>query len=142
MVSGRCICGAVAFEVRGPLRDVLVCHCSECRRWAGHAWAAAAARVDDLRFTEERGLRWIESPDSAHDARRGFCGECGSSLFWHAPGRERISLAAGALDPPTGIRTRGQIWTASAGDYYELDPRLPSYEHEADDEVSALPAAE
>jgi hypothetical protein len=77
--------------------------------------------VEDLTFTEERGLRWIDSPDSAHDARRGFCVECGSSLFWQVPGSEQISIAAGCLDAPTGITTRGQVWTDSAGDYYELD---------------------
>jgi hypothetical protein len=132
MHSGRCICGAVAFEVRGPLRDVLLCHCTECRRWAGHVWAATAALVDDLSFVEERGLRWIDSPDSVHDARRGFCCECGSSLFWQAPGRDRISIAPGCLDQPTGIRTMGQIWASSAGDYYRLDERVPSHEREAD----------
>ena len=78
-----------------------------------------------MSFAEDRGLRWIDSPDSEHDARRGFCGECGSSLFWLAPGRERISIAAGGLDAPTGIRTMGQIWVESAGDYYELDDRIP-----------------
>jgi hypothetical protein len=118
--------------VKGPLRDVLLCHCTECRRWAGHAWAASAALMEDLEFTEDRGLRWIDSPDSAHDARRGFCAECGSSLFWHAPGREKVSIAAGCLDAPTGIRTIGQIWVASAGDYYELDERIPGHEKEAE----------
>ena len=121
MGSGRCICGAVAFEVNGPLRDVVLCHCTECRRWAGHVWAASAAAMEDLTFTEERGLKWIDSPDSAHDARRGFCGECGSSLFWQVPGSEQISIAAGCLDAPTGITTMGEIWTDSAGDYYVLD---------------------
>jgi hypothetical protein len=120
MVSGRCICGAVAFEVRGPLRDVALCHCTECRRWAGHAWAATAASPGDLTFVEDRGLRWIDSPDSAAHARRGFCGECGSGLFWDAPDRDWISIAAGALDPPTGIRTVEEIYTDSAGDYYEV----------------------
>jgi hypothetical protein len=132
MGSGRCICGAVAFEVRGELRDVLLCHCTECRRWAGHFWAATAARFDELEFSEERGLRWIDSPDSAYGARRGFCGECGSSLFWQAPGSDRISIAAGCLDAPTGIRTMGQIWVDSAGDYYELDERIPSHAREAE----------
>jgi hypothetical protein len=95
-------------------------------------WAATAAQVEDVEFSEDRGLRWIDSPDSAHDARRGFCSECGSSLFWRAPGSERISIAPGCLDEPTGIGTMGQIWTASAGDYYELDERIPSHEPEAD----------
>ena len=84
-------------------------------------WAATAARFDELEFSEERGLRWIDSPDSVHDARRGFCAECGSSLFWQAPGSEKVSIAAGCLDAPTGIRTVDQIWLESAGDYYEVD---------------------
>ena len=126
MVSGRCICGAVAFEVTGELRDVHLCHCTECRRWAGHVWAASEAAWADLEFAEDRGLRWIDSPDSEHDARRGFCSECGSSLFWRVPRSDRVSLAAGCLDGPTGLETTGQIWVDSAGDYYELDERVPS----------------
>ena len=131
--TGGCICAAVRFEVNGPLRDVLLCHCTECRRWAGHVWAATAALVDDLTFTEDRGLRWIDSPDSAHDARRGFCGECGSSLFWQAPGRETDQHRARLFRcsrPTFGLM--GQIWAASAGDYYELDERIPSHEREAE----------
>jgi hypothetical protein len=125
MASGQCICGAVRFEVRGPLRDVVLCHCTECRRWAGHVWAATACALEHLSFTEDRGLRWIDSPDSELDARRGFCVECGSGLFWDAPDRSWVSIAAGCLDSPTGIRTVGQIWTESAGDYYEIDHRIP-----------------
>jgi hypothetical protein len=88
-------------------------------------WAATAAPVDELDFSEERGLRWIDSPDSEHDARRGFCSECGSSLFWQIPGSRTVSIAAGCLDAPTEIRTIGQIWLESAGDYYEVDDRIP-----------------
>jgi hypothetical protein len=121
MAHGRCICGAVAFDVSGELRDVVLCHCTECRRWAGHTWAATAAPFDELTFTEDRGLRWIDSPDSAHDARRGFCGECGSSLFWQIPDSRTVSIAAGCLDAPTGLRTVREIWVESAGDYYEVD---------------------
>jgi hypothetical protein len=95
--------------------------------------------MEELEFTEDRGLRWIDSPDSAHDARRGFCAECGSSLFWHAPGSEKVSIAAGCLDATTGIRTVGQIWVRSAGDYYDLDDRVPCFEGEASNELSALP---
>jgi hypothetical protein len=119
--TGRCLCGAVRFEAN-RLRDVVVCHCVECRRWSGHVWAATAAQRDDLRIVEDAPLRWIDSPESDAQARRGFCAECGSSLFWDAPDRDTISIAAGALDPPTGLRTVREIYTESAGDYYELDP--------------------
>jgi hypothetical protein len=123
-VSGRCLCGAVRFEVDGPLRDVILCHCVECRRWHGHVCAATSVASDALRFVSDAGLRWIDSPASDAHARRGFCGECGSSLFWDAPDRDTISIAAGTLDQPTGLKTVGQIHTADAGDYYEVDPAL------------------
>jgi hypothetical protein len=124
--TGRCLCGAVRYEVDGPLRDVIVCHCVECLRWHGAPCPATAAERDDFRLVEGRALRWIDSPQSDAHARRGFCSECGSSLFWDAPDRTTVSIAAGTLDPPTGLHTVGQIYTTQAPDWYEVDPSLPS----------------
>ena len=127
--AGRCLCGAVRYEVRGPLRDVLLCHCLECRRWSGHVFAATAVRRDHLVLLQSGGLRWVASPESESEARRGFCGECGSSLFWDAPTRDTISIAAGTLDQPTGLRLLGHVYVTQAGDYYELPADgLPRYE--------------
>jgi hypothetical protein len=126
--TGRCLCGAVRYEIHGPLRDVELCHCSECRRWHGHVCAMTAAHTEDVSFVADRGLRWIDSPNSAAHARRGFCAECGSSLFWDAPDRETTSIAAGTIDEPTGLKTTMQIYTADAGDYYEIDPALERFE--------------
>jgi hypothetical protein len=118
--AGRCLCGSVRYEVHGPLRDVLICHCVECRRWGGHVAACTAVSRNDLVLLGQRGLRWIDSPGSDAHARRAFCSECGSSLFWDAPGRDTISISAGTLDPPTGLRIAGQIYEHQAGDYYEV----------------------
>ena len=124
MSSGRCLCGAVRYETDVALRDVVVCHCVECRRWHGGPTGYTAAPCDAVRVTGEACLRWIDSPESNSRARRGFCSECGSSLFWDAPDRDTISIAAGSLDEPTGLRTVAQIYTHSPGDYYELDTRI------------------
>ncbi len=127
--TGGCLCEAVRYEVRGMLRDVLTCRCAECRRWSGHVFAATAARREQLEVIESRGLRWIESPRSDSRARRGFCCECGSSLFWDAPERETIGIAAGSLDEPTGLRLRGHVYVSQTADYDELpDDGLPRYE--------------
>ena len=120
MATGRCLCGGVQYEVAGRLRDVLICHCEECRRWHGHFSASTAARREDLVLTEQRGLRWIESPKSDAGARRGFCAECGSSLFWDAPGRPTVSIAAGTLDGHTDLRVAAHWYVSQAGDYYDL----------------------
>jgi hypothetical protein len=123
---GGCLCGAVVYELHGPLRDVLFCHCVECRRWGGHAAAMTAVPDECLVLVRDEGLRWFDSPDSELYARRGFCGECGSSLFWNSPEVPRISVAAGTLDGDTGLDAAGHIWASQAGDYYELpDDGLP-----------------
>lgn len=134
--TGRCLCGAVSYEVRGPLRDVLLCHCQECRRWHGHVSASTAAANQDLVLLEQRGLRWINSPGSDAHARRGFCAECGSSLFWDPPGRATISIAAGTLDHAAGLRVVSHWFVSQAGEYYELlDDGLPHHERSGESEL-------
>jgi hypothetical protein len=93
----------------------------ECRRWHGNPGGYTSAPRGALRLIGEDSLRWIDSPESDAHARRGFCGECGSSLFWDAPDGDTISIAAGTLDLPTGLKTVAHIYTADASDYYELD---------------------
>ena len=121
-VAGGCLCGAVRFRLDPPLRDVVLCHCSMCRRMHGHVGAYTNVARVGLHFDSERGLRWYRSSPVA---RRGFCGECGSTLFYERDGSDRIAVAAGALDPPTGLKTTLQIHVADAGDYYAVDPALP-----------------
>ncbi len=91
-----------------------------------------AARMEDLSSPRTVGSAGSTVRTALTTRGAASAGECGSSLFWHAPGRETVSIAAGCLDEPTGMRTMGQIWVASAGDYYELDERVPSHEREAE----------
>jgi hypothetical protein len=121
--TGACLCGAVSYQVSGPLRDVEICHCGRCRRTHGHFAAYTAAPVQSVTLTEDRGLRWY----LAEGRERGFCCECGASVFWRRTGSDLISIAAGTLDAPTGLRTAFHIFTDSRGDYYEITDDLPRY---------------
>jgi hypothetical protein len=123
-VSGGCECGAVRFTVTGGLRDVVNCHCGQCRRFHGHVGAYTNAARADVHFAAERGLRWYRSSSFA---QRGFCGECGASLFWQGDGGDTLSIAAGCLDAPTGLRTVGHIFVAHRGDYYEITDGLTQH---------------
>lgn len=120
--TGGCLCGAVRYEATGALRDVVVCHCRMCRKAHGHIGAYTASARDALRLVEARGLKWYRS---SAQARRGFCSECGATLFWDGDGRDTMSIAAGTLDEPTGLATALQIHVASAGDYYAVDASTP-----------------
>ena len=115
--SGSCLCGAVAYEVTGKLRNAIGCHCTQCRKVTGHYLAASAADHGDFRLTRDDGLAWYRSSEAA---RRGFCRICGSTLFWQGDGRDYIAIAAGSLDAPTDIHLEGHIFCADKGDYYDV----------------------
>ena len=113
--SGSCLCGAVRFEVNGPLRDVLVCHCEMCRRLMSAVGAYSACRPEDLTLVSSDELAWYRSSDIAE---RGFCRRCGTQLFWKPAHGRHMSIAAGAIDPPTGLKIEAHIFLEEKGDFY------------------------
>jgi hypothetical protein len=106
----------VTYAVRGPLRDVVDCHCHRCRQFTGHHMAATSAVRDDVEIDDGEGLLTWFFP--VEEAGYAFCRRCGSSLFWTADSSpEWISVCAGTLDPPTGLRTVEAWWVSEASDY-------------------------
>jgi hypothetical protein len=120
--AGGCLCGQVRYRVRGALRGVIACHCSQCRRTSGHYAAMTSAPSNSITMTSADGLVWYRSSDSAE---RGFCGRCGSNLFWKQAGRDAVSITAGTLDPPTHIAIEQHIFVEDKSDYYSIDDGLP-----------------
>jgi hypothetical protein len=117
--TGSCLCGAVRFVVPGPLRPVLACHCSQCRKSSGHFWASTNAPAQNVSIEGADALTWFQSSKTA---KRGFCARCGSSLFWQREGDASLSIAAGSLDAPTGLAFEKHIFLDDASDYYRLHP--------------------
>lgn len=116
---GSCLCGAVSYRVTGPMRPVTACHCAQCRKTSGHYVAATSAPREAVEIAG--AVTWYAS---SPEARRGFCGTCGSSLFWDGPGRN-LSIHADTLDGDPGLRLAGHIFCADKGTYYEIDDGLP-----------------
>ena len=122
MKTGSCLCGAVRYQVSGAMRPVIACHCVQCRKSSGHHVAATSAPRDSVAIEGE--VTWYASSD---EARRGFCGTCGSQLFWDGPG-QNLSIFAGTLDNPTGLTLAGHIFCADKGDYYDIADGTPQAE--------------
>ncbi len=108
--TGRCLCGAVRYQIRGPLRAVVNCHCGQCRRTHGNVAAYTSAARADLVLTEDHGLKWYRSSEVA---QRGFCRDCGASLFWEPLGG-------------TGSRSRPAASTRRAGSRPSGTSSLPT----------------
>lgn len=122
-MHGSCVCGAVEFEVDGPIRDGIACHCTQCRKMSGHFWVASSVPMDRFRLTRDDGLEWYAASDQA---ARGFCKRCGSFLLWKPVGEDRMGFALGAIDGPTGVGIAKHIFTEDAGDYYAPEGPPPA----------------
>ena len=125
MLTGHCLCGAVQYELHAKPESLTVCHCGMCRRWHGALGAYANGKAADYRIWGVEQIRWFASSD---DAERGFCGRCGSKLFWReAGGQGGMDVTAGTLDHPTGLSTTAHIWVAHKGDYYRIEDEAPQF---------------
>ena len=123
-VKGSCECQGVVFELIGELRDVVFCHCSQCRKTSGHYWAATQVSKGNLNLIKATSLSWYDSSDKA---RRGFCSVCGSSMFYERKGIDKISVSAGSLELPTSLDRMRHIYVSSKGDYYDISDDLPQF---------------
>jgi hypothetical protein len=75
-----------------------------------------------IELTASDSLVWYKSSDTAE---RGFCGRCGSNLFWKQAGRDAISITAGTLDTPTNLAVEQHIFVADKSDYYTINDDVP-----------------
>lgn len=123
--TGSCLCGGVRYEVRARLRDVVACHCSQCRKTSGHYVAMTNAPTAALTFRAANTLTWYRSSETAE---RGFCSRCGGNLFWRELAGNTTSIAAGTLDAPTRLRIERHIFVADKSDYYEITDDAPRHD--------------
>jgi hypothetical protein len=118
-VTGSCLCGGITYRITGPLRPVIACHCTQCPKGSGHHFAATSAARSDINIQGD--VTWYASSDRA---KRGFCGTCGSNLFWDGGG-QNISIFAGTLDGDPGVKIVGHIFCDDKGTYYDVNDDAP-----------------
>ncbi|MEZ5790362.1 MAG: GFA family protein [Nitratireductor sp.] len=123
--KGSCLCGTVKYTVSGELRAVTYCHCSQCRKQTGLYYATTAAADSDLVIEGGENITWFAA--SQH-ARRGFCGTCGSALFWKQNGKRRDIPPSCREFTRREDQAQGEapyILCQDMGDYYTLNDDLP-----------------
>ena len=124
-IKGACGRGAIKIELPKPLRDVLACHCGQCRQLTGHYGAATAMPTERLVFHSNARLQWYKS--SQH-VRRGFYNICGSNLFYDHEQHSEIAISPRALEDQDELSLTAQIFTASKGDFYKVYDQLPQHQ--------------
>jgi len=127
-LRASCLCKGVVMEIDGPVRDILFCHCTMCRKAHGTAFRARGrVKTDDLRWVSGEALvSYYESSPGEH---RGFCSVCGSNLFTRFAARpQELGFALGVLDDDPINRPTCHVFVGSKAPWYEITDALPQYE--------------
>ena len=119
-LTGSCLCGGVEYRIDGLIREVVNCFCTQCQKTSGHHVAATRVNEKDFSIEKDETLAWYISTPGYE---RGFCNKCGGNLFWRRVGEDHVSVMAGTLDAPTGLKTVENIYTEDASDYLDI-PQL------------------
>jgi hypothetical protein len=135
MITGRCECATVAYEVDGEINDFSHCHCSQCRRLHGAAFGTYGG-VDKAQFRWKAGEDNLRVYASSEKNDRHFCNTCGSLIMTtikSEPDAFYVTMGTMDGDPP---RPPGyHIYVGSKADWYEVCDDLPQFdEYPEDDE--------
>jgi len=114
--GGGCLCRAIRFTVTLPQRKFGVCHCGTCRKWAsGPYFAVGCGR--NVAFEDETELAIYASSEWAE---RGFCRNCGTSLFYRLRDAGNYQMALGALDDAGDLEFTSQVFIDEKPGSYEF----------------------
>jgi hypothetical protein len=128
LLTGRCLCEGVAYEIRGELGPIFNCHCSKCRRWHGAAFRTRAT-VKASQFKLVRGEDLLTRYHSSEYVVKHFCKVCGSNLIsTYDNNPDIIGVPLGGLDQAPHNKPEGHIWAGSKSPWYEIADGLPQYE--------------
>jgi hypothetical protein len=130
-IKGRCLCGAVSFEVVNVFDKLFLCSCDQCRQITGSAFASNL-------FGHIKGFEWLGGAgDITHyqvpgrDISKSFCRVCGSGVPWTNGDGTKMIVPAGSLSEPANIVERVRIFAselpswASDLEYVSLHAKFP-----------------
>jgi hypothetical protein len=128
-ITSGCLCGKIRYRSEAAPKFVSVCHCRDCQKFTGSAFAtvvalpkAALAVTGALKGFTKRG-------DSGKPIERLFCPDCGTSVMDEAEALPGIAMiAAGTLDDPSWVTPTAQIYCASAQPWVALGGAMKSFD--------------
>jgi hypothetical protein len=129
MLTGKCLCGGVRFEISNQLGPIIYCLCSMCRRASGSAFATnASVRASEFRVVA--GSELVSEYESSPGSYRAFCSRCGSPVFGRIAPTDLIRVRVGSLDGDPGGRPIANIWVGSKAPWFPITDSLERFDEE------------
>lgn len=125
-LKGTCLCGQVTIEVPDDFTFLGYCHCSECRKWTGSAFATGGM-VDADALAITAGADAVSRYRKSDETELAFCSRCGSSLFSRKIQLNKCIVRLGILDDAPARRPGVHIYCASKAPWFEIADDLPQF---------------
>lgn len=128
MYNGSCLCGKVRFEITSAIQSIIYCHCSQCRKAQGSAFATNG-NVDIEGFKFISGENELTAYESSPGQIKCFCKHCGSPVISKnesIPNRVRVRL--GVIETDISERPIAHIFSTSKANWEDIEGDLPQYE--------------
>jgi hypothetical protein len=125
-LTGSCLCGKVEVQVLDKFEFIGYCHCSECRKWSGSAFATGGL-VDSEDFKVTSGERFVSYYRKSEETDLGFCSSCGSSLFSKKLKHGKYVVRLGILNDTPTQRPNIHIFVASKAPWFELTDQFNKF---------------
>lgn len=126
-----CRCGQLRATATGDPVRVSVCHCLNCKKRSGSAFAVQARWPSEQVALEGRSKSWVKVADSGNRATFHFCPDCGSDLYYVNQGvfEELIAIPLGAFDDPFFLRPHFSVWEERKHDWVEISGEGVEHTH-------------
>lgn len=127
-IKGGCLCGAVRYSASGDPAFVGVCHCTDCQKFTGAAFAAIVGVPKPALSVQGEMASYGKPGDSGKTITRMFCSQCGSSLMDEADALPNIvMLGVGTLDDASWVKPGMQIYCDSAQPWVSLGGEMQRF---------------
>ena len=128
--TGGCFCGAIRYEVNAEPQRIHNCHCDNCRKVTGSAFATNIfVAEDDVVITQGEPKSHSHTADSGSTLVKEFCANCGSHLFGHTTGRPGVkNIKVGSIDDASFVQPIANLYVKRALPFTQIDPRLDGFD--------------
>jgi hypothetical protein len=128
-VTGRtasCRCGQLTATTTGEPVRVSVCHCLDCKKRSGSAFAVQARWPAEQVKIEGRSKSWVNIADSGNRITFHFCPYCGSDVHYEINGKfdGLVAIPLGAFEDPFSLEPRFSVWERRKCDWVEISSDL------------------
>ena len=140
-ILGGCACGKIRYECSERPLVQLICHCRDCQRASGSAFAAFVFVPSDRLTYSGPEIRYHDvTAESGRTLRRQFCGDCGSPVSARWPELPRVELLhVASLDDQSLFSPTHELWVSRAEAWHPFHPNTVTLEEGPTDEVVRKP---